>query len=190
MDEASEEKERKIDLRSLQELTQEQKVEAIEMMKEDLENNHLEVLAEQWDPLSILDGQWGFKELTREQKQAAEILGFQASWPVVPGYWTGWPFPKEREDPDAKIAWQALGFFNHNSPFEQQLKDPFLSKEAPSFLAATRNKANRVHYKRYWMTMVTNHVGHRDFRHNHNDAMELDVPMEEAEVDGVDNWGH
>ena len=55
---------------AMQDLTKEQKMEAIERMKEDLESNHLEVSAEQWDPLSILDGQWGFKELTREQRQA------------------------------------------------------------------------------------------------------------------------
>ena len=153
------------------------------MMKEDLENNQLEVSAEQWEPLSVLDGQWDFKELTREQKQAVEILGFQASWPVVPGYWTGWPFPKEREDADARAAWQALGFFDHNWPFAQQPRDPLLSKEAPSFLNAARTKTNRIHYTRYWMTMVTDHVELRELGRNQDEARELELPMEGVEVD-------
>ena len=133
----------------------EQRLLVLGMIKKELEDNELDVCEQDWDPLCIFNGRWEFHELTKDQKNAVETLGFRESWPVIPGYWMGWPFPTEKDDPEAMRAWQDLGFSRRSWPIGKQAKDEMLIKEVPSFLDAERTLQFRIYYTKYWLTMVT-----------------------------------
>ena len=112
---------------------------------------------------------------SHENKGEGQMLDFEEVCPVIPGYCTGWPFPKKEEDPDARAAWKFLGFSEDMWPVGEEPKDPFPSAEAPASLNAPRTPENRRHYTRYWKTMITDTPIQRKRKNNEENQAALEV---------------